>query len=62
MRCGVCDKEWFQNSDRMQRTDDEFQLAEMGPEKVEEVKNILADRNFPKYPRGESENNILSGH
>ena len=52
VRCSVCDKEWFQNSDRVQQTDSEYRLADMPDGKVAEVKQILADRNFPKYPRG----------
>ena len=59
VRCSVCDKEWFQNSDRVQQTDDEYRLAEMSDAKVAEVKQILADRNFPKYPRGIEHENLL---
>ena len=49
--CSVCGKEWFQNNDRVQKTDNENQLTGMTTEKIGEVKRILADRNFPKYPR-----------
>ena len=49
--CSVCGKEWFQNNDRVQKTDNENQLTDMTTEKIGEVKRILADRNFPKYPR-----------
>lgn len=52
VRCSVCDKEWFQNNDRVQQTDNEYRIANMPDAKVAEVKQILADRNFPKYPRG----------
>ena len=49
--CNVCRKEWFQNSDKVQKTDNEYQLSDMTGDKIAEVKKILSDRNFPKYPR-----------
>lgn len=49
--CNICRKEWFQNNDKVQKTDREFQLLDMTEGKIAEVKKILYDRNFPKYPR-----------
>lgn len=51
VKCSVCNKEWFQNGDKLQTTDGENRLMDMSQTKVDEVKRILADRNFPKYPR-----------
>eukprot|EP01041_Mallomonas_annulata_P010287 gene10287-21466_t len=51
VRCGVCDKEWFQSGDRMMMTDDSYDIVNMTDTKVADVKRILADKNFPKYPR-----------
>ena len=59
VRCSVCNKEWFQNDDKVQKTNNEYRLTEMSGEKVAEVKQILADRNFPKYPRGRNTNSIF---
>jgi len=51
VKCSVCMKEWFQNGEKLQATDDENKLVSMSQTKVDEVKRIIADRNFPKYPR-----------
>jgi hypothetical protein len=51
VRCSICDKEWFQTIDKMMRADETATLSDMPEEKVAEVKRILADKNFPKYPR-----------
>lgn len=51
VKCGICDKEWFQSVERLMKTDDFSILTKMSDEKVADVKRILADNNWPKYPR-----------
>lgn len=51
VRCGVCEKEWFQSIERLSTLDNSSQLGNMSEEKIADVKRILAESNFPKYPR-----------
>jgi len=51
VKCSVCEKEWFQTIDKMMRADDLAVLSDMPEEKIADVKRILADKNYPKYPR-----------
>jgi len=51
VRCSICSKEWFQNNERLLKSDSEHKLTNMTNEKISEVRQIIADRNWPKYPR-----------
>jgi RNA recognition motif. (a.k.a. RRM, RBD, or RNP domain) len=51
VKCGICDKEWFQSVERLMKTDNVSVLGDMSDEKIADVKRILADNNWPKYPR-----------
>lgn len=51
VKCGVCEKEWFQTIDRLLKTDENQVLETMPTSAIREVKRIIADRNVPKYPR-----------
>ena len=51
VRCSVCEKEWFQSSERLMRTGNMHYLSDMSDTKVAEIRQVLADRNFPKYPK-----------
>jgi hypothetical protein len=51
VHCSICDKEWFQTSERLLLTDNQHILEAMTEEKVNEVKKIIAEKNWPKYPR-----------
>jgi predicted Zn finger-like uncharacterized protein len=51
VRCGICEKEWFQTPDRVLKTDEVTDLETMSNKSVNDLKRVLADRNWPKYPR-----------
>lgn len=51
VRCEVCNKEWFQTTDRLFRTDDTNELLPMPKETVQDVKRILAEGNALRYSR-----------
>lgn len=51
VQCNVCDKDWFQTPERLMRTDEYHVITKMNDDKVLQVKKIIAEKNFPKYPR-----------
>ena len=51
VQCNVCDKDWFQTPERLMRTDEYHVITKMNEDKVLQVKKIIAEKNFPKYPR-----------
>ena len=51
VRCSVCDKEWFQTTDRLMVTDDISAIRNMTETAILDVKRVLAERNWPKYQR-----------
>lgn len=51
VQCIMCNKDWFQTPDRLMKTSTSHFLTIMKSEKIAEVKKILDDKNFPKYPR-----------
>ena len=51
VRCGVCDKEWYQSGERLLTTDATNVLAAMSEDKVTEIRKSIAERNWPKYPK-----------
>lgn len=51
VKCNICGKEWFQGNDRLYTVDDSNGLTELSEVKQEEIKRILADKNFPRHPR-----------
>eukprot|EP00600_Ochromonadales_sp_CCMP1393_P014135 CAMPEP_0174996378 /NCGR_PEP_ID=MMETSP0005-20121125/357_1 /TAXON_ID=420556 /ORGANISM="Ochromonas sp., Strain CCMP1393" /LENGTH=206 /DNA_ID=CAMNT_0016250771 /DNA_START=195 /DNA_END=811 /DNA_ORIENTATION=+ len=51
VECTTCGKDWYQTPDRLMTTDKRQQLTVMPDNKIQEVKRILADKNFPRYPR-----------
>ena len=51
LKCGICEKEWFQSNERMMKTDDVHYLQKMTDAKIQEIKKIIDEKNFPKYPR-----------
>jgi len=53
VRCGVCEKEWFQTMDRIVRVDDTNQLIPLSDVKLGEVKRIMAETNFHRYARND---------
>lgn len=53
VRCGVCEKEWFQTMDRIVRVDENNQLIPLSDAKLAEVKKIMAEANFPRYARND---------
>ena len=50
VRCGVCDKEWYQSGERLLKTDGQNRLFNMTEEKVADVRKAISDRNWPKWP------------
>lgn len=53
VRCGVCEKEWFQTMDRIVRVDKGNQLIPLSDSKLAEVKKIMAESNFPRFARND---------
>lgn len=51
VKCSVCEKEWFQSSERLMKSGNMHHLSKMTDTKISEIRQILADRNFPKYPK-----------
>jgi len=51
VQCNVCDKDWFQTPERLMKTDEYHIITKMNDDKVMQVKKIIAEKNFPKYPR-----------
>jgi hypothetical protein len=51
VRCSLCEKEWFQSIERLMQTDDVHYVQKMSDSKVSEVQKILAEKNYPKYPK-----------
>ena len=51
VQCNMCNKDWFQTPDRLMKTSTSHFITIMKTEKISEVKKILDDKNFPKYPR-----------
>ena len=51
VRCGVCEKEWFQSGGRMLHSDNQHELQNMTDVKVEEIRRAIQMRNWPKYPK-----------
>jgi len=53
VRCSVCDKEWFQTTDRLMTTDKSSAIRNMTATSIADVKRVLSERNWPKYQRAE---------
>jgi predicted Zn finger-like uncharacterized protein len=51
VKCGVCNKEWFQTADKLDRTDDTSFLTNLSENKIQEVRKILSQSNIPKLSR-----------
>ncbi|KAJ1420457.1 hypothetical protein B484DRAFT_399887, partial [Ochromonadaceae sp. CCMP2298] len=51
VQCGICAKDWYQTIERLMTTSSTQYLTGMAEGKVKEVERILADKNFPRYPR-----------
>lgn len=51
VRCGVCDKEWYQSGERLMQSDGQSILMNMTDTKVMDIRKSIAERNWPKYPR-----------
>ena len=51
VKCCVCEKEWFQSSERILRTDNLNRLEDMSEKKIAEVKKIIGENNWPRNPR-----------
>ena len=51
VKCGVCEKEWFQSGNRVLTTDKSNSLMGMTEEKVAEVRKSIDMRNWPRFPK-----------
>ena len=51
VRCIVCEKEWFQTTDRLMVTDGNSAIRNMTETAIVDLKRILAERAWPKYQR-----------
>lgn len=51
VRCSVCEKEWFQTTDRLMVTDDNSAIRNMTETAIVDLKRLLSERNWPKYQR-----------
>jgi RNA recognition motif-containing protein len=51
VRCCVCEKEWFQASERLMKTTPNHMLNPMTDAKISEIRQIINDKNFPRYPK-----------
>ena len=51
VRCGVCDKEWYQSGERLLQSDSQNVLMNMTDAKVVDIRKAISERNWPKYPR-----------
>ena len=51
VKCGVCDKEWFQSGNRVLTTDKSNSLMGMTEEKVAEIRSSIEKRNWPRFPK-----------
>ena len=50
VKCSVCDKEWFQTSQRMLELNNGDFLQPLSEEKIEEVKRIVTERKYTRGP------------
>ena len=48
VKCMVCDKTWFQTSERLLKTDNMHHLQPMNDEKVAETRSVINERQFFK--------------
>lgn len=46
MRCYVCEKEWFQTSERLLMTNNQHHLQNMSEEKIDEVRRTQKATNW----------------
>ena len=51
VKCGVCEKEWFQSGNRVLTTDKNNSLMGMTEEKVAEIRKSIDMRNWPRFPK-----------
>ena len=51
VRCGVCEKEWYQTTERLLKTDGNNILANMTETKVIELKAAINAQQWPKNPK-----------
>lgn len=51
VRCGVCEKEWYQTSERLLKTDMNNILSNMTETKVVELKAAINAQQWPKNPK-----------
>lgn len=48
VRCFVCEKEWFQTTERLLKTDSQHHIQNMSDDKILEVRKISQERRFTK--------------
>jgi hypothetical protein len=48
VRCFVCEKEWFQTTERLLKTDAQHHIQNMTDDKVLEVRKVQQERRFSK--------------
>ena len=53
VRCSLCEKEWFQSIERLMQADEIHAIQRMTDTKISEIQKILAEKNYPKYPKVE---------
>ena len=51
VQCGVCEKEWFQSTDRLLKIGNENQIYNMTEGKITEIKRMINDHQWPKFPK-----------
>ena len=51
VKCSVCEREWFQSTERLMETNDIHFLRKMPVSRVTEIKKIISEKNYPRYPR-----------
>ena len=51
VKCGVCNKEWFQSGTRVLTTDKSNSLMGMTEEKVAKIRSSIEMRNWPRFPK-----------
>lgn len=52
VRCFVCEKEWFQTTERLLKTDNQHHLQNMTEDKIEEVRRLQQAMNWQSRQTG----------
>ena len=53
VKCSVCEKQWFQSFEKINKLDSLLSYQEINAEKAQEMRKFISDNNWARNPRGE---------